>query len=108
MVMPSVMEATMETTPAIEELYTWVAEQAPDAQRLYVINYWDQVNLPALSWHLAVQNSDGTQPAVSGVLLQPATPARADALREDIRRSGSTYLVLLEGGPWGAPVPCRP
>ena len=32
-----------------------------------------------------------------GVLLQPATPAEAVALREDKRRSGSKYLVLLEG-----------
>lgn len=97
------MEAVVETAPATEELYAWIAELTSDAPQLYVINYWDQVSLPALNWHLATESDGDPQVAVAGVLLQPATPARAAALREDIRRSGSTYLVLLEGGPWGTP-----
>ena len=100
---PSVMEAKVETSPGTEDLYSWIAEQTADAQQIYVINYWDQVSLPALSWHLATQSDGTSQRRVSGSLLQPATPARADALREDILGSNSTYLVLLEGGPWGSP-----
>ena len=101
--LPSVIEAEVETSPAHGELYSWIAEQTADAQQLYIINYWDQVNLPALKWHLAAQGNTNSQKAVSGVVLQPFTSARADILREDIRLRDSAYLVLLEGGPWGAP-----
>jgi hypothetical protein len=101
--MPSVMEAALETTPATAELYAWIAEQTPDADGLYVINSWDQVSLPALNWYLSAENGGDTQTAVSGALLQSATADRTAVLREEVQRSASTYLVILEGGPWGAP-----
>lgn len=100
---PSVMEAALETTPTTEQLYAWVTEQAPGAERLYVVNYWDQVNLPALRWYIGTHDDDAAQTAVYGRLLEPATPARTAALRQEIQHSSSTYLILLEGGPWGAP-----
>lgn len=106
---PARMTVAYETDPAIEGLAAWVQSQLPPGQRFYIVNYWDQFGPQTLAWRLGnsalATNQEATFSDVlmPSALLAPATPQRTQQFREQLIASGATYLLVLEGAPWGAP-----
>ncbi|MEZ4515623.1 MAG: hypothetical protein R3C44_01895 [Chloroflexota bacterium] len=98
----SVLAARLETSPELGEMAQWVAAISGSDADVMVVNYFDQFSMPVLEWTIAAETGSNPPP-VDGVILEPATPERTTALRESILDSQMDYLVLIEGGPWGAP-----
>lgn len=98
----SVLQARLETSPALAQTAVWLAETVGPGARVTMVNFFDQFSPPIVEWALAAQA--GANPAVvDGVVLAEATPATTTALREAVLAGDATHLVLVEGGPWGAP-----
>lgn len=106
---PSLMEVQYETDPEANNVAAWIADQIPDGERFLLVNYWDQFNAQSMAWYLGTHEdmvppnlrfADVSMPAV---LIEPASPTNITALREKILQGDVSYLVLLEGGPWGEP-----
>ncbi len=103
---PSVMEVVYETNPRLTDIAAWIKTQLPTQEKFYIVNYWDQFGPRAVAWHWALQTplplhyADLLMPAT---VLEPATLENTAALVQTIDVSGAPYLVLLEGGSWGAP-----
>lgn len=107
--LPAGLTVAYETDPQLDELAAWIQSQIPPGQRFYVINYWDQFGPQTLAWRLGtqalranseVQFSDVLMPSA---LLQPASPQRAAQLRAKLEAGDVSHILVLEGGPWGAP-----
>lgn len=111
---PANVSVAYETDPRLDDLATWVQTHIPPGERFHVINYWDQFGPQTLAWRLGksaltagddarfanVRFADVRMPAT---LLSPATPQRTARLRQRLTHSNITHILLLEGGPWGAP-----
>lgn len=106
---PARVSVAYETDPQLNGLATWVQTQIPPDERFYIINYWDQFGPQTLAWRLGkgalaanldLRFSDVRMPSA---LLSPATPRRTERLRQQILRSDVSHILVLEGGPWGAP-----
>lgn len=107
---PAHVSVAYETGPRLNDLATWVHTHIPPGERFYVINYWDQFGPQTLAWRLGQQAlaanvdlrfSDVRMPAA---ILSPATPQRTEQLRQQVLSSNVSHVLLLEGGPWGAPL----
>lgn len=99
----SLIRAVVETSPGTAELARWIDDQVPPDAPVLLVNYWDQFGPPALAWERGANGSPlyAADFAVDGRLLVPAT---AVALAElEAQLTPGSYLVLLEGGPWGVP-----
>lgn len=98
----SLLEARLETSPELAAMTDWVVETVPPGGGVYMINPWDQFDRLQLEWQLATRL--GTRPpAVESQVLVPATPELVDDLAAEILGGEAAALVLVEGGPWGAP-----
>jgi hypothetical protein len=102
----SILDVAYESDAGTTAVATWIDAQIPDETSFYLVNYWDQFSPQTMAWHL------GTQPTTSvrfadlmmpAALLEPASPETVAAFRRDLAASGASYLVVIEGGPWGAP-----
>ncbi|HLF27971.1 MAG TPA: glycosyltransferase family 39 protein [Anaerolineae bacterium] len=103
--LPALMQASVETEPRVNELAGWIAAQVPATERFFLINPWDQFSEPALVWYLATQRPlRFTLPFLPWVHLEPITAESVEALKNNMRANGATYVVALEGGPYGAPI----
>jgi hypothetical protein len=81
----------------------WIDQHLPDNATVLLINYWDQFSPQTLAWQLKSQQQPAAQMIVDGLLLEPANPQTVANLRQQLESGRTTHLVLLEGGPWGAP-----
>ncbi len=101
----SILDVAYESDAGTTAVATWIDAQIPDGDTFYLVNYWDQFSPQIMAWHLGRQNdssvrfSDLMMPAA---LLEPASPQTLAAFRRDLAASGASYLVVIEGGPWGA------
>ncbi len=98
----SVLEARVETSPALADMAGWVASTVEADAPLLLVNYFDQFSPAIVEWGLAM-DQQATPAHVTGRLLQPASDAETAALRQAVLDGDDTYLVLVEGSPWGAP-----
>ena len=98
----SLHEARLETSPELAELADWIAAAAPNGGPLFLINPWDQLGPLQLEWAMARQTG-APPPDVIARVLEPASPASTAALAAEVTGASASALVLIEGGPWGAP-----
>ncbi len=98
----SVLEARVETSPALAGMAGWVAATVEPGAPVLLVNYFDQFSPAIVEWGLAM-DQQATPAHVTGRLLEPASAAETAALREAVRSGDDAYLVLVEGSPWGAP-----
>ncbi|HRQ37708.1 MAG TPA: glycosyltransferase family 39 protein [Chloroflexota bacterium] len=91
----------IETHPALNDLAGWLQSKIPPDARFFLVNPWDQFSAAALTWRLAT-TSQATWTIPSAV-LSPATPDNLARFRHQLAESQAAYVVVLEGGPWGAP-----
>lgn len=101
---PSALEAYFETTPENNAMANWIDENLPADATVLLVNYWDQFSPQTLAWYLESKSQWKVSPiVVKGKLVEPATPQAIADLQQTLAAEGITHLVLLEGGPWGAP-----
>ena len=106
---PATVNAAYETDPRLNDLAQWIQDQVPAGRRFYLINYWDQFGPQTLAWRLGQEaisrdvESDFSGVLMPGALLDPASTQKTQELRQEILESGVSYVVVLEGGPWGSP-----
>jgi 4-amino-4-deoxy-L-arabinose transferase-like glycosyltransferase len=107
---PAQLTVAYETDPRLNNLSSWIADEIGDDERFFIVNYWDQFGPQTMAWELGRQAAIEERSDVSfadvqmpSALLEPASPQRIAALKNQIDHSGAGYLLLLEGGPWGAP-----
>lgn len=98
----SILEARLETSPELAETAEWLADTTGAGASLTMVNFTDEFSPPVVEWALA-RRAEGNPPIVKGTVLDEATPQRTVALRETVLAGDATHLVLIEGGPWGAP-----
>jgi hypothetical protein len=99
---PSALEAYLETTPENNDMAAWIDKNLPDDAAVFLVNYWDQFSPQTLAWYLQSQQRVSAI-KVDGMLIEPASPSAIAGLNQKLETGGATHLVLLEGGPWGAP-----
>jgi hypothetical protein len=106
---PAGMRVAYETDPTLNEIAGWIDEQLPDNRRFFMINSWDQFGPQSMAWYLGQkalerqQQVSFEQVMMPSAVLDPATPEEIARVRQYLVQSGAEYLVLFEGGPWGAP-----
>lgn len=98
----SLLEARLETSPELAAMADWIAAAAPTDGPVYLINPWDQFGPQQIAWSMARQTS-APPPDVIARVLEPASPATTATLAAEVTGAGASALVLIEGGPWGAP-----
>lgn len=75
--------------------------EIPPHARFFLINPWDQFSAEALTWRLASVNQ--TTWTIPSAILEPATPENLTRLQQRLTEANVQFVVVLEGGPWGAP-----
>ncbi len=95
------LEVEYETHPALNDLADWLQSEIPPHARFFLVNPWDQFSAPALTWRLATSNQ--TTWTVPSAILSAATPDTLAHFRQQLNESHVQFVVVLEGGPWGAP-----
>ena len=103
---PSVMGVAYETSPTTNDLAAWIAEHIPYEERFFVVNYWDRFSPQTLAWYLGANSSSANAYSdllMPATVLEAASPKNLADFEEEIKASQVNYIVLLSGGPWGAP-----
>lgn len=105
---PSALRVAYETDPELRDLALWLEEQIPAGQEYIMVNYWDQFGPQTANWNRGIwlglpRQVYFSEVAVSGLLIEPASPERIAVIRDAIEASDACYLVLFEGAPWGTP-----
>lgn len=99
---PSLLQAQLETSPNLADMTGWIASATPADGTIFLINSWDQFGPQQLAWEIARQTG-ARPPQVIARVLEPASPANITALAAELATEDTSALVLVEGGPWGAP-----
>jgi hypothetical protein len=98
----SLLAVMMETDPAIDEMANWIQEQVPPGQTVFLVNYWDQLTPNLFDWYQGLRDPADLARPSPYLIVTPATAESVAAARQTILASQADYLVLFEGGPWGA------
>lgn len=98
----SLLEARLETSTELAGMAAWIATATPTDGTIFLINSWDQLGPQQLAWEITRQTG-APPPRVIARVLDPASPANTAALAAELAAENASALVLIEGGPWGAP-----
>lgn len=99
----SLLAVMIETDPVIDEMAVWIQQQVPSGQTVFLVNYWDQLTPNLFSWYQGLRDPADLARPSPYLIVTPATDETVAATRQNILDSQADYLVLFEGGPWGAP-----
>jgi hypothetical protein len=102
--LPLLLASSSETDPALAEVTAWIAARtSSSAERIFLVNGWDQFSAPALEWGLWETRwlDEGHSLEVLHVGLEDPEecPTCVEAFRTEVMEEPGAHIVYLENAP---------